>query len=173
MEFSIENSVPILRNTPSVLRAITKDLPGDWLYSNEGGDTWSVYDIVGHLLHGELTDWIARLEKVLSANDKEFIPFDRFAQFTESKDKSLAQLLDEFDEARNRNITILLMKNIGPELHNEEGIHPAFGKVKLSQLLATWTAHDLGHIGQIARVMAKQYKGAVGPWVEYLRILQS
>ena len=173
MEFSIENSVPILRNTPSVLRAITKDLPDDWLYSNEGGDTWSVYDIVGHLLHGELTDWIARLEKVLSANDKEFIPFDRFAQFTESKDKSLAQLLDEFDEARNRNITILLMKNIGPELHNEEGIHPAFGKVKLSQLLATWTAHDLGHIGQIARVMAKQYKGAVGPWVEYLRILQS
>ena len=173
MEFSIENSVPILRNTPSVLRAITKDLPGDWLYSNEGGDTWSVYDIVGHLLHGELTDWIARLEKVLSANDKEFIPFDRFAQFTESKDKSLAQLLDEFEEARNRNVTILLMKNIGPELHNEEGIHPAFGKVKLSQLLATWTAHDLGHIGQIARVMAKQYKGAVGPWVEYLRILQS
>lgn len=173
MEFSIENSVPILRNTPSVLRAITKDLPGDWLYSNEGGDTWSVYDIVGHLLHGERTDWIARLEKVLSVNDKEFIPFDRFAQFTESKDKSLAQLLDEFDEARNRNITILLMKNIGPELHNEEGIHPAFGKVKLSQLLATWTAHDLGHIGQIARVMAKQYKGAVGPWVEYLRILQS
>ena len=166
MEFSIENSVPILRNTPSVLRAITKDLPGDWLYSNEGGDTWSVYDIVGHLLHGELTDWIARLEKVLSVNDKEFIPFDRFAQFTESKDKSLAQLLDEFDEARNRNITILLMKNIGPELHNEEGIHPAFGKVKLSQLLATWTAHDLGHIGQIARVMAKQYKGAVGPRVE-------
>ena len=173
MEFSIENSVPILRNTPSVLRAITKDLPGDWLYSNEGGDTWSVYDIVGHLLHGERTDWIARLEKVLSANDKEFIPFDRFAQFTESKDKSLAQLLDEFEEARNRNVTILLMKNIGPELHNEEGIHPAFGKVKLSQLLATWTAHDLGHIGQIARVMAKQYKGAVGPWVEYLRILQS
>ena len=173
MEFSIENSVPILRNTPSVLRAITKDLPDDWLYSNEGGDTWSVYDIVGHLLHGERTDWIARLEKVLSVNDKEFIPFDRFAQFTESKDKSLAQLLDEFDEARNRNITILLMKNIGPELHNEEGIHPAFGKVKLSQLLATWTAHDLGHIGQIARVMAKQYKGAVGPWVEYLRILQS
>ena len=173
MEFSIENSVPILRNTPSVLRAITKDLPDDWLYSNEGGDTWSVYDIVGHLLHGELTDWIARLEKVLSANDKEFIPFDRFAQFTESKDKSLAQLLDEFEEARNRNVTILLMKNIGPELHNEEGIHPAFGKVKLSQLLATWTAHDLGHIGQIARVMAKQYKGAVGPWVEYLRILQS
>ena len=173
MEFSIENSVPILRNTPSVLRAITKDLPDDWLYSNEGGDTWSVYDIVGHLLHGERTDWIARLEKVLSVNDKEFIPFDRFAQFTESKDKSLAQLLDEFEEARNRNVTILLMKNIGPELHNEEGIHPAFGKVKLSQLLATWTAHDLGHIGQIARVMAKQYKGAVGPWVEYLRILQS
>ena len=173
MEFSIENSVQILRNTHSVLMAITKDLPGDWLYSNEGGDTWSVYDIVGHLLHGERTDWIARLEKVLSVNDKEFIPFDRFAQFTESKDKSLAQLLDEFDEARNRNITILLMKNIGPELHNEEGIHPAFGKVKLSQLLATWTAHDLGHIGQIARVMAKQYKGAVGPWVEYLRILQS
>ncbi|HYD20900.1 MAG TPA: DinB family protein [Flavipsychrobacter sp.] len=173
MEFSIENSVPILRNTPSVLRAMTKDLPDDWLYSNEGGDTWSVYDIVGHLLHGERTDWIARLEKVLSANDKEFVPFDRFAQFTESKDKSLAQLLDEFEEARNRNITILLLKNIGPELHNEEGIHPAFGKVKLSQLLATWTAHDLGHIGQIARVMAKQYKEAVGPWVAYLRILQS
>jgi uncharacterized damage-inducible protein DinB len=173
MDFSIEKSVPILRNTPSVLRSLTKDLPDEWLQNNEGGDTWSVYDIVGHLLHGERTDWIPRLEKVLSTNDKHFVPFDRFAQFTESKGRSLATLLDEFEEARNRNIAILLHKNISPELYNEEGIHPAFGKVTLSQLLATWTAHDLGHIAQATRVMARQYKEAVGPWTEYLRIMHS
>jgi uncharacterized damage-inducible protein DinB len=171
MEFSIEKSIPLLRNTPNVLKAITAGVDDEWLYTNEGGDTWSVYDIVGHLVHGERTDWMARMEKVLSTDDKEFVPFDRFAQFTESKGKSLAQLLDEFEQARTENIRLLLSKNITKEQHNEEGIHPAFGRVTLAQLLSTWVAHDLGHIGQVARVMAKQYKEAVGPWVEYLRIL--
>ena len=173
MEFAVERSLPILQNTPAVLRTMTANMPHEWLHTNEGGDTWSVYDIVGHLAHGERTDWIARMEKVLSENDKEFTPFDRFAQFTESKGKTLEQLLDEFQQLREHNIRILLLKNIGPQDHDREGIHPAFGTVKLSQLLATWAVHDLNHIAQAARVMARQYKEAVGPWVEYLRILKT
>ena len=173
MEFSVERSLPILHNTPTVLKDMTANMANEWLYTNEGGDTWSVYDIVGHLVHGERTDWITRLEKVMSDNDKEFKPFDRFAQFNESRGKTLEQLLDEFRELRDHNIRILLLKNIELKDHDREGIHPAFGKVKLSQLLATWAVHDLNHIGQVARVMAKQYKEAVGPWVEYLRILKT
>lgn len=172
MDFNINESLPILRNTPSALRAITANLSDEWLHNNEGGDTWSVYDIVGHLIHGETTDWIARLEKILSNDDKTFKPFDRFAQFRDSKGKTLAQLLDEFQQAREKNIETLLSKDLSPEHYNAEGIHPAFGTVKLSQLLATWAVHDLNHIAQVSRVMAKQYKEAVGPWTAYLRILQ-
>lgn len=172
MDFNINESLPILRNTPAVLRAITANLSDEWLHTNEGGDTWCVYDIVGHLLHGERTDWIQRLEKTLSDDDKAFKPFDRFAQFTESKGKTLAQLLDEFQQIREQNIQTLLVRGISEEHYNAEGIHPAFGTVKLSQLLATWAVHDLNHIAQLSRVMAKQYKEAVGPWTDYLRILQ-
>src|ERR1043165_813118 len=106
MEFSVERSLPILHNTPTVLKDMTANMANEWLYTNEGGDTWSVYDIVGHLVHGERTDWITRLEKVMSDNDKEFTPFDRFAQFNESRGKTLEQLLDEFRELRDHNIRI-------------------------------------------------------------------
>lgn len=145
----------------------------DWTSNNEGGETWSAYDIIGHLIHAEKTDWIPRMEIILSSKpDKKFEPFDRLAQFEESKGKSLTQLLDEFKNLRQTNIGFLRSKKLTDKDFKEIGIHPAFGEITLSQLLATWTVHDLNHIAQISRVMAKHYKTDVGPWVEYLRILQ-
>lgn len=154
--------------------AMLGNVSADWTSNNEGGDTWTVYDIVGHLIQGEKTDWIARMEIILSDNpDKTFEPFDRFAQFEESKGKSLTQLLDEFKNLRQKNMEHVRSKKLTAKDLEATGIHPAFGAVTLSQLLSTWTVHDLNHIAQISRVMAKQYKAEVGPWVEYLRILQS
>ena len=150
-----------------------QDIYADWTYVNEGGETWTVYDILGHLIHGEKTDWIPRAEIILSENtDKTFKPFDRFAQFEDSEGKSLNQLLDEFKILRRKNIAHLLSKKITGKNLEEKGIHPAFGEVNLSQLLATWVVHDLNHIAQISRVMAKQYKAETGPWIAYLSILQ-
>ena len=173
MKFTLSKSIEILERTPDVLIAMLYSLSTNWTSRNEGGETWSVFDIVGHLIEGEKTDWIPRMEIILSDKpDKTFEPFDRFAQFEASKGKSLTQLLDEFKRLRNRNIEHLRSKNLTNENNEEKGIHPAFGEITLSQLLSTWTVHDLSHIAQIARVMAKQYKAEVGPWVEYLRILQ-
>ncbi|MEO6613227.1 MAG: DinB family protein [Chitinophagaceae bacterium] len=173
MNFTIERSVEILERTPAVLDTLLRGISADWTQPNEGPDTWSVYDIIGHLIHGEKTDWIPRLEIILSENkDKAFIPFDRFAQFTQSKGKSLTQLLEEFKQWRAKNVEILLSKNIDQVKLEKKGIHPAFGEVTLAQLLAAWVVHDLNHITQISRVMAKQYKTDAGPWVEYLKILQ-
>lgn len=174
MDSSLKKSIEILERTPDVLNTLLKDISSEWTLNNEGGDTWSVYDIIGHLIYGEKTDWIPRAEIILSENnDKKFEPYDRFAQFKESKGKSLQQLLDEFVKLRNKNIEQLLSKRLTVKDLEKTGIHPAFGEVTLSQLLATWAVHDLNHISQIARVMAKQYKAAVGPWVEYLGILQT
>jgi hypothetical protein len=132
-----------------------------------------VYDIIGHLIHAEKTDWITRAEIILSEKtDKTFEPFDRFAQFKESEGKSLVQLLDEFTTIRKKNIERLVSKKLTDKNLQEKGNHPVFGDVTLSQLLATWVVHDLNHIAQIARVMAYQYKAEVGPWIKYLRILQ-
>ena len=129
--------------------------------------------MVGHLIHGEKADWVPRAEIILSENsEKKFEPFDRLAQFEESKGKTLIQLLEEFKLLRKKNIERLLSKNLSEEDLERKGIHPAFGEVKLSQLLSTWVAHDLDHISQISRVMAKQYKDDVGPWIEYLKILR-
>ncbi|MEP7228705.1 MAG: DinB family protein [Ginsengibacter sp.] len=173
MDSSLEKSIEILERTPDVLNTLLKDISAEWTLNNEGGDTWSVYDIVGHLIYGEKTDWIPRAEIILSENnDKKFEPYDRFAQFKESKGKSLQQLLDDFVKLRSKNMEQLLSKRLTNKDLEKRGIHPAFGKVTLSQLLATWAVHDLNHISQIARVMAKQYKEAVGPWVEYLGILK-
>lgn len=173
MNFTIEKSLEILERTPEVLEVLLQDISADWTSHNEGGETWSVYDIIGHYIHGEKTDWIPRAEIILSENnDKRFEPFDRFAQFTESKGKSLAQLLAEFKLLREKNIGILRSKKLTGEQLKQEGIHPAFGKVTLTQLLAAWVAHDLNHIAQISRVMAKQYKEDAGPWPAYLKILQ-
>jgi uncharacterized damage-inducible protein DinB len=149
-----------------------QNISPDWTENNEGGETWSVFDVLGHLVHGEKTDWIPRAKIILSdAPDKTFQPFDRFAQFDESKGKTLQQLLDELKMLRKKNIEILRSEKLTNENLEEKGGHPALGEVTLAQLLATWTVHDLDHISQISRIMAKQYKEAVGPWVEYLGIL--
>lgn len=174
MKFNLPKSIEILERTPDVLNNLLQNIAIDWTSTNEGGDSWSVYDVVGHLIHGEKTDWIPRMEIILSDNaDKTFEPFDRFAQLNENEGKSLAQLLEEFKVLRQENMVQLRAANLTENDLEKTGIHPAFGEITLSQLLATWTVHDLNHIAQIARVMAKQYKAEVGPWVAYLRILQS
>lgn len=173
MNFTLDKSIEILERTPGVLTAMLQNISAEWTSGNEGGQTWSVYDIIGHLIHGEKTDWIPRADIILSEKpDKNFEPFDRLAQFEKSKEKSLTQLLDEFSIVRKKNIEYLRSKKLTDKNLEEKGIHPAFGEVTLSQLLATWVVHDLNHIAQVSRVMAKQYKADVGPWIEYLRILQ-
>ncbi|MFN7120173.1 MAG: DinB family protein [Saprospiraceae bacterium] len=174
MHFTLSQSLDLLARTPDVLLTMLQDLDNEWTTRNEGGDTWSVYDVIGHLIHGELTDWMPRAEIILSDKaDKRFEPFDRFAQMEASQGKTLHELLQEFKMLRQQNLEQLRAKNLTDKDLERTGIHPAFGEVTLAQLLATWTVHDLNHIAQISRVMAKQYKEAVGPWVAYLRILQS
>ncbi|MEI9912078.1 MAG: DinB family protein [Bacteroidota bacterium] len=169
----MRKSIEILERTPGVLTALLQNISDDWTSRNEGGETWSVYDIIGHLIHGERTDWIPRADIILSKKpNRNFEPFDRLAQLEESKGKSLTQLLDEFGLLRKKNIEYLRSKKLTGKNLEEKGIHPAFGEVTLSQLLSTWVVHDLNHIAQISRVMAKQYKAEVGPWIEYLKILQ-
>jgi hypothetical protein len=173
MIFNLEKSIEILQRTPAVLQALLQNLSDDWTSTNEGGESWSAYDIVGHLIQGEKTDWMPRAEIILSEKvNKNFEKFDRFSQVEDSKGKSLAQLLIEFTDLRKMNIELLLSKKITSKNLEQTGIHPAFGEVSLAQLLATWVIHDLNHIAQISRVMAKQYKEEVGPWVEYLKVLQ-
>ncbi len=172
MEFKLTAAIEVLERTPRVLTILLDGLSNEWIQNNEGGESWSPFDVIGHLIHGEKTDWIARTEIILSSKpDKTFAPFDRFAQFDESMGKTISQLLDEFQELRSLNLETLKSKNLQPDDLIKTGIHPAFGGVTLENLLATWVAHDLGHIAQIARVMAEQYKEEVGPWLEYLPIL--
>lgn len=173
MQFSIEKSIEILEKTPATLAVLLNNLSEDWTSNNEGADTWSPYDVIGHLIHGDKTDWLARAEIILSdASDKRFEPFDRFAQFESSKGKTLPQLLEDFKDIRSENVQRLRRLNIRPEDLDKTGIHPTFGAVTLSQLLSTWVVHDLDHISQIARVMAKQYTDEVGPWIAFLKILR-
>ena len=172
MNFTLNHSLEILKQTPFTLQHMLGNLSDEWTATNEGGDSWSAFDIVGHLIHGEKTDWMPRLEIILSnKTDKSFVPFDRFAQYETSKGKTLHQLLVEFKELRDQNVAKLETIRLSGNDFEKTGIHPDFGPVTLSQLLATWTVHDLNHIYQISRVMAKQYMNEVGPWVPYLRIL--
>ena len=172
MNFKLKNCIEILSRTPAVLDSLLGGLSDEWIHNNEGEATWSPFDIVGHLIHGEKTDWIPRMEVILSDGpDKNFDPFDRFAQFEVSKGKNFRQLLDEFKALRKENIGILKSKNLDAQDLSKTGIHPEFGEVRLEQLLATWTAHDLSHLAQITRVMARQYTREVGPWKQYLPIL--
>lgn len=172
MTFSLADALPVLRSTPAVLRSWLGELPDTWIKANEGPDTWSPFDIVGHLIHGERTDWIPRLELLLAHGEsRPFTPFDRFAQFTASRGKSLHQLLDTFAELRASNVARLETLQLTPEDLGLRGRHPELGPVTLGQLLATWVAHDLNHLGQIARVMGRQYTEEVGPWIEYLPML--
>ncbi len=172
MEYSIDKVLEILERTPHILNTYLGNLSDEWIFCNEGDETWSAFDIVGHLIHGEKTDWIPRLKIVLSnSKNKTFEPYDRFAQFEESKEKTMIQLLDEFSKLRNQNIEFLKSLKISEADFNKNAIHPSLGEVTLKNLLATWVTHDLGHIAQMSRVMAKQYKDEVGPWVEYISIL--
>jgi len=172
MEFSIDKVIEVLERTPFVLEKLLQNISPAMAMNNEGKDTFSPYDVLGHLIHGERTDWIPRMEIILSnRTDRTFQPYDRFAQFTESKGKTLDELLAEFKELRKKNIEALKSKIPGEKDLIKTAMHPSLGMVTLQQLLATWVAHDLNHIAQIARVMAKQYKEEVGPWVEYLPIL--
>lgn len=173
MKFSIAKSVEILKSTPAVLENLLSGLSDEWIRSNEGENTWSAYDVVGHLIHGEDTDWIPRAEIMLSnAEDKTFEPFDRFAQMNQNKDRSMEELLVEFRSKRFANLEKLHLMEIDETKLSQTGIHPELGESKLKELLATWTVHDLGHLAQISRVMAKQYKTEVGPWKKFLTILK-
>jgi hypothetical protein len=172
MEWDLTLGIAVLERTPSTLGAMLRGLPPAWADATEGPETWSPYVIVGHLIHGERTDWIPRAQLILTQGaNRRFTPYDRVAQFRESQGKPLADLLDEFARLRTANLTTLA----GWRLTDSElalvGEHPEFGAVTLRQLLATWVAHDLAHVAQAARVMARQYREAVGPWRAYLPIL--
>lgn len=171
MQFDLQKSLQILERTPQVVEDLLKGLDNDWIMNNEGPDTWSPFDIIGHYIHGEKTDWVPRMNIILGEGDKHFVPFDRFAQYKDSQGKTLQQLLDEFKQLRKENVVKLRSATINEQTLNRTGIHPKFGEVTLRQLLATWVVHDLNHIYQISRVLSKQYEVEVGPWVEFLGVL--
>ena len=172
MNFDFQTAIPVLARTPAVLDALLLDLPLEWVLGTEGPSTWSPFDVVGHLIHGERTNWIPRTEHLLAHGETvPFPPFDRLAQFDTSGNKSLAERLTTFRELRAANLRRLAALELTPADLERTGRHPEFGSVTLGQLLATWVAHDLDHLVQIARVMGRQYAEAVGPWRTYLRII--
>ena len=173
MEHNLQNTIALLTRTPATLNALLRDLPEAWTLRNEGENTWSAFDVVGHLIHGERTDWMVRTKIILRDGEQQtFERFDRWAQARESQGKSLEQLLDEFAGLRSENLDELRALNLRPEDLERRGRHPVLGVVTLSELLATWAAHDLTHLHQISRVMAHQYRQAVGPWTVFLGVLQ-
>jgi hypothetical protein len=173
MQQNLQHTMALLARTPSSLNALLRDLPQEWTMQNEGGNTFNAFDVIGHLIHGERTDWMPRAKRILEFGEtRAFDPFDRRAQEAESDGKPLGQLLDEFARLRSDNLAELRSLKLGPEDLNRRGVHPALGTVTLSQLLATWAAHDLTHLHQISRIMAHQYREAVGPWSAYLGVMQ-
>jgi hypothetical protein len=172
MKFQLNHAKEVLSCTPAVLNALLGQLSEEWLLSNEGHDSWSPFDVVGHLIHGEEVDWIPRARLILDYGEQRaFVPFDRFAMFEKSRGKSIGELLATFARLRGESLQALEEMNVTPEMLEKRGTHPELGPVTLGQLLSTWVVHDLGHIGQITRVMAKQYKEAVGVWQAYLPVL--
>lgn len=173
MNFRLNQSIEILEKTPFVIESYLSTLSEDWIKNNEGDNTWSPYNILGHLIFGEKTDWMIRIKTILgNSSNKLFEPFNRFAQLKDDQSKSIESMIHEFKHLRKKNIDELISLNITEKDLSCVGVHPEFGEVSLRQLLATWTVHDLGHIGQMVRVMAKQYSEEVGPWGEYLSILK-
>ena len=173
MEFRLPETIALLTRTPATLNALLRDLPDAWTTSNEGENTWSPLEVVAHLIFGERTDWIPRARMILQFGEtRPFEPFDRSGHRQANQGKSLPQLLDEFARARSESLDQLRSFNLQPADLGRRGRHPAFGPVTLSQHLASWAAHDLTHLHQISRVMAHQYREAVGPWRAYLGVLQ-
>jgi hypothetical protein len=173
MEHNLQHTISLLARTPAVLNSLLRDVPEVWTRRNEGEDTWSAFDVVGHLIHGERTDWMPRAKMILQFGEtKTFEPFDRWAQARASEGKLLSRLLDEFARLRSENLDELRALNLSIEDLGRRGRHPALGVVTLSELLATWAAHDLTHLHQISRIMAHQYRDAVGPWSTYLGVMQ-
>lgn len=172
MKYSLEKSYQILERTPAVLQSLLAGLSDDWIMPNEGSETFSPYDVVGHLIHGEKTDWTARMKMILEfGNTKTFERWNRVAMYEESKGKTMQQLLDEFAAIRKQNMAWFRSLNLTEADFDRKGMHPVLGDVTLRNLLATWVAHDLTHMAQITRVMAKQYKEEMGPWPQFFRIL--
>lgn len=173
MQFQLEQAIEVLRRTPSVLRSMLSGLSDPWVFNNYGPDTFSPFDVVGHLLHGERADWIARARIILEHGEsRTFEPFDRYAMYEDSKGKTLAELLDTFESLRQENVRTLESMSLTPEKLLLRGTHPALGTVTLENLLATWVVHDLNHVAQFAKAMASQYGESVGPWEVHLSILR-
>ncbi len=172
-KFSMAEAVALLTRTPATLNALLRGLPQVWTHQNEGTDSWSAFDIVGHLIFADRTDWMPRVRTILEHGEaRPFDPFDRFAQVKESEGKSLEQLLDDFGRVRNESLAALQALNLQSADMARRGTHPALGSVTLSELLATWAVHDLTHLHQLSRVMAYQYRDAVGPWSAFLGVLK-
>lgn len=172
MQFRVEQAIEILSQTPGTLRAMLGDLSEDWTGGGSEED-WSPYDVLGHLIHGEVTDWIPRARIILEQGESvTFTPYDRFAQFENSKGKTLHDLLEEFERLRWDNIDALEAMDVTPKKLALKGMHPELGEVDLEKLLSTWVVHDLGHIRQVVIFMAKKYTENVGVWKAYLSILE-
>jgi len=172
MEFNLPHTIALLSRTPATLNALLRDLPEAWTFHNEGENTWNAFEVVAHLIYGERADWIPRARIILQFGEtRAFEPFDRQGHVQASQNKSLAQLLDEFARIRSESLDQLRALNLQPADFARRGRHPAFGPVTLSQHLASWAAHDLTHLHQISRIMAHQYREAVGPWRAYLGVL--
>ncbi len=172
MEFQLEDAIAVLSRTPATLRSLLGGVGEAWVDGAYGEGTFSPFDVLGHLVHGERTDWIPRLLFILEHGPgRPFEPFDRFAMRKASQGKTAGQLLEEFERLRNQNLKILAKVNLDAAKLTLRGTHPELGLVTAQQLIATWVVHDLGHLAQIARAMAFQYREAVGPWQAYLSIL--
>jgi len=170
----ITSVITILTRTPATIRELVANLEDNWLHANEGPGTWSPHEVVAHLIYGEQTDWIPRMRIILDDTaDKKFTTFDRAGHFSIAAGRSIDSLLHQFEQLRLENILILVAADLTEEDLRKEGIHPAFGPVTLGQLLASWVAHDMTHISQIARIIARQYEVEVGPWKAYMRILNN
>jgi hypothetical protein len=171
-EHNLKDTLAILNRTPSALNALLRDLPDTWTFHSEGGNTWNAFEVVGHLIHAEHTDWMIRVNCILQYGEAQSFPaFERGGHSRAIQGKSLGELLDEFAAVRSENLGKLRALNLQPKDLERRGRHPALGEVTLSQLLATWAAHDLNHIHQISRVMAHQYRETVGPWSRYLGVM--
>lgn len=170
--FDLNEAMAVLAQTPSTLKAMLADLPTTWTTVTEGEGTWSPYDVIGHLIHGERTDWVPRARHILAGNPGPFETFDRTAQFRDSQGKNLSSLLETFAQLRQENLNALRGMNLSEADFGRRGLHPELGEVTLGQLLATWVVHDLDHVVQVARTMAKSYTEATGPWIEYLSVLR-